>query len=557
VRLIIEKTLKSRYAVLFVIFVLSLWSIFDLDKLNIDAVPDITNVQVVVNTKTGSLSPDQIEKLVTFPIEIELSGVPGLTELRSISKYGLSQVVLVFEENTDLYFVRQLVANRIQAIDLSYDLKPELAPVTTGLGEIFMWTLSVKENTALKKKTSEEQLQYLKLVQEYTIRPQMKKVQGVAEVDTNGGHTSEVHINYDPLKLAQYGLNLKELVSSVSSVGLVYSGSYIKKSGKQITVTTNSSVDSIDSLKNYIVKILPSGEKVKLNDVADIRVDSKLRVGAATCNGEETVLGTVLMLIGENSREISKKSYEMLKSIKLPKDVELNIVYNREKLVDRTINTVVYNLVEGALLVIIVLFFLLGNVNAAFLVSTAIPLSMLFALKWMNVFDISANLMSLGAIDFGLLVDASVVMVENYLSRLEGANNLDFKARFKLVVESCSEVASPIINGLLIIMIVYFPILSLEGVEGKMFDPMAKTVVLALLGSLLVGLIMMPIFIFLFIKRATHKEPIFFKLIKSSYEKTLAFSINFKKNCNAFKLKFLFIRSRIIYQYGDGLYTTA
>lgn len=519
---LIEEVLKNRIAVLILIIFLSLWSAFDLNNLNIDAVPDITNVQVVVNTKTGSLSPDQIERLVTFPVEVELSGLPGLTEMRSISKYGLSQIVLVFEENTDLYFVRQLVANRIQTIDLAYNLSPELAPVTTGLGEIFMWTINIKPDLEGESRSQEEKLQYLKWVQEYTIRPLMKQVKGVAEVDTNGGYSSEVHINYLPEKLRQYGLNLNDLLKSVNSVGLVFSGSYIKKSGKQITVTTNSSVDDIESLKNFVVKVLPTGKNVKLSDVASIRVDSRLRVGAATYSGHETVLGTVLMRIGENSRIVAKNAREKLEQIKLPSDIELNIVYNREQLVNRTIQTVIFNLLEGAALVIIVLFFLLGNVRASLIVATAIPLSMLFALKWMNLLDISANLMSLGAIDFGLLVDASVVMIENYLSRLEKeTGELSLKQRFNLVLKSCSEVASPIINGLIIIMIVYVPILSLEGVEGKMFDPMAKTVVLALFASLLVGLFLMPIFIFLFIKKTDHKEPLIFKGIRISYQQVM------------------------------------
>lgn len=526
---VIGSILKNRYAIIVVVFLLSMWSILDLDKLNIDAVPDITNVQVVISTKTGSLSPDQIERVVTFPIEIELSGIPGLSEMRSISKYGLSQIVLVFEDGTDLYFVRQLVANKIQIIDLPSGLTPELAPVTTGLGEIFMWTLNVKPNSEMSKNSKEKKLQYLKWVQEYVIRPQMKRVKGAAEVDTNGGFSTEVHINYLPKKLAEYGLNLKDLVEAVNSVGLVYSGSYLKKEGKQITVTTNSSVEDIESLKKYIVKTLPNGNPVRLDNIADIRFDSKLRVGAATYQGEETVLGTILMRIGENSRKVSKDAKKMLESIVLPNDVDINIVYNRDNLVESTIKTVTFNLVEGAVLVIIVLFFLLGNVRASLIVSTAIPLSMLFALKWMNVLDISANLMSLGAIDFGLLVDASVVMIENYLSRIEDKGELSFKDRFQLVLNSCSEVASPIINGLIIIMIVYIPILSLEGVEGKMFDPMAKTVVLALLGSLLVGIILMPIFILIFIKKAEYKEPLILKIIKTSYEVALDKALKFKK----------------------------
>ncbi len=524
----IQSILKNKLMVILVVALFSIWSVVGLKELKIDAVPDITNVQVVVNTKTGSLSPDQIEKLVTFPIEVELSGMPGLDELRSISKYGLSQIVLVFKEGTDLYFVRQLVANKIQTISLPDEIRPELAPVTTGLGEIFMWTLNVKPGSSMSQAPKKTQLQYLKRVQEYVIRPEMKRVAGVAEVDTNGGFSSEIHINYVPEKLTNYGLNLRDLLTAVNSVGLVYSGSYIKKGESQITVSSRTNVRDIESLKNYIIKILPSGQRVSLKDISDIRVDSKLRVGAATYNGDETVLGTVLMRIGENSRKVSLESSQRIKKIKLPEDVDLHVVYNREKLVDRTINTVIYNLLEGAGLVIIVLFFLLGNVRASLIVSTAIPLSMLFALKWMNILDISANLMSLGAIDFGLLVDASVVMIENYLAKLEDTGELSYKDRFRLIVQSCGDVASPVINGLMIIIVVYIPILALEGVEGKMFEPMAKTVILALLGSLIVGIVVMPLFILFFIKKVTHKEPLIFRLIKATYDWTLDFVVNKK-----------------------------
>ncbi|MCB0377218.1 MAG: efflux RND transporter permease subunit [Bdellovibrionales bacterium] len=510
------------------------WSLFGLTTLNISAVPDITNKQVMINTKTGSFSTEQIEKIVTYPIEIEMSGLPGVHEVRSLSKYGLSQVIVVFEDEVDLYFARQVVNERLQAAkgQLPAGLTPELGPVSTGLGEILMWVLQLKADSPEMQKSRKEQLQYLRRIQDFYIRPRIKRIPGVAEVDTNGGFNTEVHINYFPAALDKYGINVSDLIDSVREVGTSFGGSYIKNEDQQITVRSLVPIKDLSSIEGIVLKRMPSGKNIFVKDVCSVKFESSPRVGGATFDGEETVLGTLLMRIGSNSRNVARAAKKELEVMSLPSDVELKVVYNREYLVNKTIGTVTKNLIEGALLVIFILMLVLGNFKASIIVSMAIPMSMLVALKGMKMFGISANLMSLGAIDFGLLVDASVVMVENFLRRMGHApSSLDAKARLKLLAESCAEVSKPVIFGLAIIMLVYVPILSLEGVEGKMFEPMALTVLMALGVSLIVALLVIPILLFLvFGKGVMEKEPLLFRWIKASYTPVLNKVLVYRKS---------------------------
>lgn len=501
----------------------ALWS---LPSLPIDAVPDISSQQVVVNTKTGALTPPQIEKVVTYPIEMELSGVPQVKEIRSLSKFGLSQVVVVFHEPIDLYFARQQISERLMNIysQLPDGVRPEISPMTTGLGEILMWTLSLKEDSPLKGEDEKTQLQYLRWIQETRVRPLIKQVPGVAEVDTNGGFNSELHINFDPKTLFEQGLNTFDVIDAVESLGMTFSGGYIKRAGEQISVAAETTSDDIESVRNHIIKIFPDGRALRLKDVCRVEIDSSLRNGAATAQGQETVLGTVLMRTGENSRAVANASSEQLKKIILPEDVHLEVVYNRQNLVMATIQTVAKNLGEGAALVIIILFILLGHFRAAAIVAMAIPLSMLVAFKMMGTFKISANLMSLGAIDFGLLVDASVVIVENYLRRLSLVKGpMSPSLKVKTLVDSCREVAKPVIFGLTIIMLVYVPILWLEGVEGKMFSPMAQTILLALAASLVVALVVMPVLLYFVIPTSgdMHSQSRLLQFLAHSYYKSL------------------------------------
>lgn len=526
-----SRVVDNRSAIVFFfLFMLGL-ATFSIQSLEISAVPDITNKQVMVNTKTGAYTPGQIEKIITYPIEVEMAGIPGVEEVRSLSKYGLSQVIIIFNDDVDIYFARQLVNQRLQKVTLEFPsgVRSELAPVSTGLGEIFMWTVSLSKDSPLAEKPEKEQLQYLRRLQDYKIKPALKKIKGVAEIDTNGGFNSEVHINFFPDKLNSYGLNTSDVILALENTGVSFGGGYIQKQGSQISVLASTKLESIDEIKNLPLKKMPSGQFIQISDIADVRIDHSLRVGAATTRGQETVLGTALMLVGSDSTAVINRIQEEIKHIHLPKDVELKVVYNRNFLVNKTIQTVRNNLFEGAALVIVILLLVLGHLRAAIIVSLAIPFSMLFAIVGMRFFGISANLMSLGAIDFGLLVDGSVVMVENYLRRLELEKG-DVKNYWSLVISSCTEVSAPVINGLIIIMIVYVPIFALEGVEGKMFRPMAATVLLALVGSLIVAVFLIPILIGKFLKnKTTHAEPYLFRVLKRAYLPVLTFSFQYKK----------------------------
>lgn len=529
----VESALKNRLWVFTVFLAICALGAAATMSLPIDAVPDITNVQVVVNTKTGALEPGKIEKLVTYPIETEMAGIPGVDDIRSLSKYGLSQITIVFEERTSIYFARQLVAERLQNVrsNLPEGLTPELAPVTTGLGEVLMYVLEAKEGTPLAAKTEKERLLYLRQVQEYTIRPHLKKIPGVADVDTNGGLLKQIHINVFPERLEKYGLSLEKFIAKIESVGESFGGGYIQKEDRQVIVRATGRLTSLETIANLPLALNVSGRPVRIRDVADVSVDSALRVGAATAHGKETVLGTVLMRVGANSREVSSLAEsEITKEIRLPDDVKVKILYSRSHLVNATIRTIVKNLSEGAALVVIVLLLLLGNLRAAVVVALAIPVSMLFALKGMELGGISANLMSLGAIDFGLLVDGAVVLIENVVRRLEQTkgHSIGKQEKFRIVVEASHEVVKPLVFGLFIIMLVYVPILYLEGIEGKMFKPMAATVLLALGASLLVALFLMPALAYLFVpSKLDHgKEPWLFRIIHKSYEPVLKFSLN-------------------------------
>lgn len=534
---IVEAALKNRLWIFAIFAVICLFGIFATVKLPIDAVPDITNVQVVINTKTGALDPGKIEKLVSFPIETEMMGLPDVEDVRSLSKFGLSQVVVIFDEKTNIYFARQLIAERLQNVrsNLPEGLTPEMAPITTGLGEVLMYVLEPKPGSELAKKAEKEQLLYLREVQEFTIRPQIKKVPGIADIDTNGGLAKQIHINVFPERLEKYGISLEKLMSKVDSLGESFGGGYIQNEGRQIIVRATGNVTNLKSIENLPLSLNVSGQAVRVKDVANVSVDNSLRVGAATSQGRETVLGIVLMRVGGNSREVSTNAEAALKNdIKIPSDVNVKIVYSRSHLVNSTIKTIVKSLAEGAGLVVIVLLLLLGNFRAAIVVALAIPISMLFALKGMEMFGISANLMSLGAIDFGLLVDGAVVLIENVIRRFELASKngivMNRKEKFKIVLEASREVVKPLVFGLLIIMLVYVPILYLEGIEGKMFKPMAETVLLALGASLLVALLLMPALAYLFIpSKIEHgKEPFLFRIIHRAYEPVLNFALNRK-----------------------------
>ena len=528
--------LHYRNTVLIAVLGIMTVGIIAMFRLPIDAVPDITNVSVMVNTRTGALAPEEIEKNVTFPIETELAGLPGVEDIRSLSKYGLSQIIVVFSDDTDIYFARQQVAERLQGITSSLPpgITPELGPIFTGLGEIFMYVLVPEKGSELEKKPEKERLIYLRTIQDLFIAPILKTVPGVAEVESNGGFKKQIHINVDARKMDNYGIACHNLITSLESLGENYGGGYIQNRGNQIIIRTVGRIDSLDAIRNLPVKLNIFGQPVRLREIATVQEGNEQRLGAATYSGQETVLGTVLMRIGANSRNVAAMVSQKAAGIRLPPQVEIKVLYNRAYLVNATISTVTMNLVEGGLLVVVILFLILGNFRAAFIVAMAIPMSMIAAFAGMLQSGISASLMSLGAIDFGLIVDGSVVIMENVIRRFEhsGKKKLTEKDRFAMTLEACQEVGRPVVLGVFMIMIVYIPIMTLSGIEGKMFRPMAATVLYALGASLFIAIFFMPVMSYYFIGKKTGKmekgegESFFNRWMPRLYRPVLSYSLN-------------------------------
>ena len=498
---LLEFSVRQRVFVLLATLVLVGIGVWSALRLPIDAVPDITNVQVQVNTSVPALAPEEIEKLVTFPIENEMAGIPGLTELRSLSKFGLSQVTLVFEEGTEIYRSRQLVSERLQTVveDLPSGLTPKLAPISTGLGEIYYYVVEYAPGTTNKPASREAQLMELKLIHDYQIKPRLRSTPGVAEVNASGGYEKQIVIQPNPDKLKSVGMSFSEIAAAIGENVENAGGSVIQLGGEQVAVRAAGRVQTVEEIERLPLKFGARATPLRVRDVADVGIGKAVRTGTSTYNGEEAVLGAALMLSGENSRLVAKAVAAKLEEIKpkLPAGVEIIPVYDRTVLVDRTIRTVETSLFEGAILVVVVLLIMLGNWRAALIVALAIPLSLLFAMTGMVQGRISGNLMSLGAIDFGLIIDGAGVMVENIIRHLAEKQHklgrkLSATERAHEVLVSAKEVASPMFFGVVIITVVYFPILALTGIEGKMFKPMAITVIFALVGALALALTLMP-----------------------------------------------------------------
>ncbi len=493
---IIRAAIAHRWLVLVLVLGLSALGIWNYSRLPIDAVPDITNVQVQINTEAPGYSPLEAEQRVTFPVETALAGLARLEYTRSISRYGLSQVTVVFEDGTDIYFARQQVAERLQqaASQLPAGIEPTLGPVATGLGEIFMYTVEADGSEAGQAWTPTA----LRTLQDWLVRPQLRHLKGVTEVNTVGGYVRQFHITPDPVKLLAYGLTLREVMDAVARNNASVGAGYIERSGEQYLIRVPGQVGDADGLRQIVVAVR-DGLPLRIADIADVGEGSELRTGAATKDGHEVVLGTVFMLVGENSRAVAQRAGEKLKQIDatLPEGVKARAVYDRTDLVDRTIDTVRKNLLEGALLVVAVLFLLLGNLRAALITAAVIPLTMLLTISGMVQNRISANLMSLGALDFGLIVDGAVIIVENCLRRFGERQHalgrlLTREERFELAASASAEVIKPSLFGLFIIAAVYLPIFALTGVEGKMFHPMAFTVVIALTAAMALSLTFVP-----------------------------------------------------------------
>ena len=499
---ILEFSLRQRAFVLLGAVALlgaGLWSTLHLP---IDAVPDITGVQVQVNTEVPALAAEESEKLITQPIERELAGLPGVEEMRSITKFGLSQVTLQFKDSTDIYRARQLVAERLQGVieQLPAGTLPKLAPISTGLGEIFYYNVQYRADATNKPATELEQLIELSEIQEYTIKPLLRTVPGIADINESGGYEKQYVIQPKPEALADVGMTFSELADLVAQNVANAGGGIVNRGGQQLTIRAVSRVASAEDIGNLPLKFGAGVKPVLVKDVAEVKTGTKFRTGAATLNGHEAVFGTTMMLAGQNSREVAERVKKRLAEIqtKLPDGVEIQIQYDRSQLIERTIGTVKTNLFEGAVLVVVVLLASLGNWRAALIVATAIPLSFFFALTGMARFGISGNLMSLGAIDFGLIIDGAVVIVENIVRQLglrqhQLGRVLTPEERMKTVLAASKQVGSPMFFGVVIITVVYIPILALTGIEGKMFHPMALTVMLALGGALLLALTLMPV----------------------------------------------------------------
>ena len=522
---IIGFSIRQRWLVLAVVVGLAALGVWSASRLPIDAVPDITNVQVQINTEAEGFSPLEAEQRITYPIETAIAGVPKLNYTRSVSRYGLSQVTVVFEDGTDLYFARQLVNERLQAArsQLPPGIEPQMGPTATGLGEIFMYSVTSRPN-ALKPDGTRWTPTDLRTLHDWVVRPQMRNVSGVAEVNTVGGYTKQYHVTPNPGRLASLGISLSDVVDALERNNANAGAGYVERAGEQILIRIPGRAANEADLSQIIVA-KRGGVSIRIQDIADVVIGSELRTGAATENGKEIVLGTIYMLTGSNPRIVARAAAERLVAVNksLPAGVVAQPLYDRTELVERTIDTVQKNLAEGALLVIVVLFLLLGNVRAALITAAVIPIAMLMTMTGMAAGGVSANLMSLGALDFGLIVDGAVIIVENCLRRLGEAQHkhgriLDRDERFGLVASASSEVIRPSIFGVIIITVVYLPIFALTGIEGKTFHPMALTVMIALTAALLLSLTLVPAAIAMFVTgRVEEKENRVMRWLRERY----------------------------------------
>lgn len=530
VQRILSFSLNHRYMIALITAVVAAFGIWSLQHLSIDAVPDITNNQVQINTMATALSPAEVEKQVTFPVETALAGIPGLESTRSISRNGFSQVTAIFRDDVDIYFARQQVGERLNEAKetLPEGVEPSMGAISTGLGEIYMWTVSyahpkgkdaqIKDGVAGWQsdgsyltpegqilKSDVELASYLRTVQDWVIRPQLKGVPGVAGVDAIGGYVRQYHVQPYPEKLVALNLGFSDIVEALEQNNQSIGAGYIEKNGESYVVRADGRIGTAEEIGEIVVTTR-GGVPIYLRDIAEVGIGKELRTGSASENGEEAVVGTAMMLIGENSRTVAEAVDEKLKEIAktLPKDIQAKTVLNRTALVDRTISTVQTNLTEGALLVVAVLFLVLGNIRAALITALVIPISMLMTGVGMVRLNISGNLMSLGALDFGLIIDGAIIITESCLHRLSQQQHalgrvLQLKERIHTVMEASREVSKPIIFGQMIIILVYVPMLTFTGVEGKMFEPMAITVIMALVAAFILSLTFVPAMIAIFV----------------------------------------------------------
>lgn len=529
---LIDVSLRHRALVVLGVMVFAVAGVFSLRQLDIDAFPDTTPVMIQINTVAPALAPEEVERQITFPVEQAISGLPGLDDLRSISKFGLSQVVVIFQDNVDIYFARQLINERLTTVQLPEAIqRPQMGPVSTGLGEVFHYIMTYDgiDFTQVSEAERVRRLTELRTLHDWVVKPQLRSVPGVAEVNSWGGYEKQYQVRLDPDRLIKHGLTFDTVAQAIQQNNQNVGGGTITERGQMLLVHGVGRTVNIEQIENIVITSR-DGVPIRVVDVADVQLGHEIRRGTVTANGRgEAVLGLGFMLMGENSHEVTWALKNKVQEIKemLPPGIIIQTVYDRTELVDHVIDTVQANLLEGGLLVIAVLFIFLGNLRAGLIVATAIPLSMLFAFSGMFRFGIAASLLSLGAIDFGLVVDSSVVMIENCVRQLSHCDHK--RSRLEIIRDAAVEVRKPTMFGELIIMIVYLPILTLEGVEGKLFRPMALTVIFALAGSMMLSLTLMPVLASLFLpKRVAEKEPVFIRLLKRLYAPVLRFTMHQK-----------------------------
>ncbi len=549
---LIRFSIAQKLVVLLLVVIMAVAGAYSLINLPIDAVPDVTNVQVQVLTGAPSLAPLEIERQITFPIEVAMSGIPNVEEIRSVSKFGISNVTIVFAESTDIYFARQLVLERLSQAREQIPPgigSPEMGPIATGLGEIYQYEVKAE-------KGSNYTATDLRTIHDWNIRRQLMGVPGVTEVNSHGGYGKQYEVRLSSEKLQSYGLSLRDVYEAVTRNNSSVGGGYIEKGAEQYLLRGVGLVEKKDDIANIVVKTGKEGVPIYVKDLGEIVEGKGIRQGAVTADGEgEIVSGMAIMLKGENSRTVAERVKTRIDEIRktLPLGVTIEPFYDRTALVKRAIATVETNLIEGALLVIFVLLLLLGNWRGALLVATIIPLSMLFAAILMRIFNVSGNLMSLGALDFGLIVDGAVVMVENVVRRrAEAQHEKSQEPPERTILEACMEVAHPVVFAVAIIGIVYLPILSLRGIEGKMFVPMALTVIFALLGSLILSLTYVPAMLALILRgKVSEKESFLIRRAKQIYKPALAFVMKFRAQVLAIAVALVLI-SGAIFPYLGG-----
>lgn len=522
---IIHFSIYNRGVVLFLTFLMVVAGIYSFQHLPIDAVPDITNNQVQINTIIEGLAPEEIERTVTFPVESSMRGVAGVEQVRSITRFGLSQVTVIFKDSVDIFRARQLVTERLQGVsgDLPSSAKPELGPISTGLGEIYQFILDFKE----KKKGDErvKQLMELKALQDWFVKPRLLTVEGVAEINTSGGFEKQYHVQPDPKKMASFGIHFEDIREALEKINKNVGGGYVEQTAEQFLIQGVGLIKNSKAIERVPVKSLESFKIVTIGDIAQVTLGKELRTGSATYDGEEVVLGTVMMLLGENSRTVSTRVHTKIDEIRktLPKDVEITTVYNRSDLVNATLGTVEHNLLMGAFLVTIILLILLGNIRAALITAVTIPLSLLATFLVMKPLGISGNLMSLGALDFGIIVDGTVIVLDNCVRFLHDrakslGRNLNQEEIKKAVYESTVEIRQAAGFGQFIIVMVFLPVFALTGVEGKMFIPMASTFAIAVLLAFVLSFTTAPALASIFLSGKTvDKEPKLMEWIRKAY----------------------------------------